>query len=123
MLFHRLTNVLEKRVVFMAQFDVYRNHEAQTKERIPYLLDIQNDLFGELSTRLVVPLVSKSEVLHKLNIEITVRNQKFVISTQEMSAVSVDLLDDKVFSLEDKAQEIMDAVNFLLMGFKILASN
>ena len=101
----------------MAQFDVYRNHETQTKERIPYLLDIQNDLFGDLSTRLVVPLVSKSDLLHKLNIEITVRNQKFVISTQEMSAVSMSLLDDKVFSLEDKADEILEAVNFLLVGF------
>ena len=101
----------------MAQFDVYRNGDAKSKDRIPYLLDIQNDLFSELSTRVVLPLVSKSDLLHKLNIEITVRNQKLVISTQEMSAVSVNMLEDKAFSLEDEAQEIMESVNFLLMGF------
>lgn len=101
----------------MARFDVYRNNDPQSKERIPYLLDVQNDLFVELSTRLVIPLVSKSEVMKRLNIEIMVRNQKLVISTQEMTSVSVDLLDDKVFSLEDKAEEILEAVDFLLMAF------
>jgi toxin CcdB len=103
----------------MAQFDVYRNQDLQSKERIPYLLDIQNNLFKGLSTRLVVPLVAKSEVLHRLNFEIIVRNQKYVVSTQEVSAVSMELLKDKVFSLKDKSNEILEAMNFLLMGFDI----
>jgi toxin CcdB len=38
------------------QFDVYRNPDASTRSRFPYLLDIQSDLLDSLSTRVVVPL-------------------------------------------------------------------
>ena len=101
----------------MAQFDVYRNYDPKSKERVPYLLDIQKDLFVELSTRLVIPIVSRGEALNRLNIEISVRNQKLLISTQEMTSIPSTLLGDKAFSLEDKADDILESVNFLLMGF------
>jgi hypothetical protein len=35
----------------MAQFDVYRNPNAATRERMPYLLDVQPDLLDALATR------------------------------------------------------------------------
>ena len=103
----------------MAQFDVYRNSDAQTKDRVPYLLDIQNDLFDELDTRLVVPLVANSRILQGLNFEIMIRNQSYVISTQELRAIPLSKLQEKVFSLEDKSKDILAGIQFLLMGFEV----
>jgi toxin CcdB len=41
----------------MAQFDVYENLNERTKNSIPFLLDIQNDVLKNLFTRVVIPLV------------------------------------------------------------------
>lgn len=41
----------------MAQFDVYENINEKTKEQIPFLLDIQNDILKNVSSRVVIPLV------------------------------------------------------------------
>ena len=50
----------------MAQFDVYRNSSLDTRERIPYLLDIQHDLLSGLATRVVVPLVIGAKPIDSL---------------------------------------------------------
>ncbi|MCL2896263.1 CcdB family protein [Brenneria tiliae] len=43
----------------MSQFDIYRNPSAKSNQLWPYYLVIQHDYFDDLSTRLIVPLVSK----------------------------------------------------------------
>ncbi len=40
----------------MAQYDVYRNPAAASREAIPYLVDVQSDLLSGLPTRLTFPL-------------------------------------------------------------------
>ena len=101
----------------MAQFDLYINSNLATKQRVPFLLDIQNDLLSELSTRLVIPLVTATPALTKLNPIVTVANQELIVSTIEMAAISVKLLKNKIDSLADKRQEILDAIDFLVVGF------
>ena len=44
----------------MAQFEVYENPNPQSRDDIPYLLDVQSDLLEPLATRVVVPLVLSS---------------------------------------------------------------
>ena len=46
----------------MAQFDVHSNRSPETRDRIPYLLDVQSDLLDPLATRVVVPLASRDSV-------------------------------------------------------------
>ncbi|MDH5211807.1 MAG: CcdB family protein, partial [Betaproteobacteria bacterium] len=41
----------------MARFDVYRNPNRKSRDRVPLLLDVQASLLEDLATRLVVPLV------------------------------------------------------------------
>jgi len=41
--------------LLMPRFDVYANEGASAKTT-PYVLDIQNDLFDGLDTRVVIPL-------------------------------------------------------------------
>ncbi|EPU1430534.1 CcdB family protein, partial [Klebsiella pneumoniae] len=44
------------------QFDVYRNPSAKTNKLWPLYLILQNDYFDDLTTRIVVPLVSKNDI-------------------------------------------------------------
>ncbi|EGU3682895.1 plasmid maintenance protein CcdB, partial [Salmonella enterica] len=44
------------------QFDVYRNPSAKTNKLWPFYLILQNDYFDDLTTRIVVPLVSKNDI-------------------------------------------------------------
>ena len=101
----------------MAQFDVYANTNTQTKERVPYLLDIQHDLLDDLSTRVVIPLVVGMKPVTHLNLLFVIDGQKVILSTAEMAGVPLRLLGEKVTSLEQSRQEIIAAVDFLITGF------
>ena len=50
----------------MAQFDVYRNPNAASRARIPYLLDVQPGLLDPLATRIVVPRKALGEPVGNL---------------------------------------------------------
>ncbi len=101
----------------MAQFDVYANANTQTKERVPYLLDIQHDLLENLSTRVVIPLVVGMKPVTHLNPLFVIDGQKVTLSTAEMAGVPLRVLGAKVTSLEQSRQEIIAAVDFLITGF------
>lgn len=104
----------------MARFDVYRNPNRRSRERVPYLLDVQASLLEGLATRRVVPLVAAADfgpVLEKLNPVMRLGNRNFVMSSGEMAAVARKSLGEKAGSLEAQSAEILAAVDFLISGF------
>ncbi len=101
----------------MAQFDVYENTNAETKDRVPYLVDIQHDLLSNLSTRVVIPLVVGTQPITHLNPLFIVERKTVMLSTSEMAGVPLNILGFKVTSLEASRQEILGAVDFLITGF------
>ncbi|WP_419764005.1 MAG: CcdB family protein [Arcobacter sp.] len=101
----------------MAQFDVYKNINNSSKDDIPYLLDIQNDILKNLSSRVVVPLVLNSKSAKILNPIFEIENQKLIMSTAELASISSDKIGEKVCSLEKRRNEIIEAVDFLITGF------
>lgn len=104
----------------MAQFDVYANEEADSKDLIPFLLDVQHGLHKSLATRLVVPLVlifSANEEAKKLCPKFSVKGREVMMSTPEMAGYPVRDLQKKVMSLAADRGEILAAIDFLLNGF------
>ena len=104
----------------MAQFDVYENPNPQTRQAIPYLLDVQADLLAELATRVVVPLVHASvmgKAAKHLNPEFKIKRTSVVMSTAELAGVPVRTLGEKVCSLKDQRNEIIAALDFLFTGY------
>lgn len=101
----------------MAQFDVYLNTNAASKERVPYLLDIQHDLLENLSTRIVIPLLGNMKPLSHLNPSVKINGVRVYLSTAEMASIPRGVLGEKVASLHDERQQILDAVDFLITGF------
>ncbi|WP_310441404.1 CcdB family protein [Sulfurimonas sp.] len=101
----------------MAQFDVYENLNARTKEDIPYLLDIQNDILKNLSTRVVVPLVLNMKPANILNPLFEISGLTVTMSTAELAGISTDNLGSVICSVKDKRDEIISAIDFMITGF------
>jgi len=104
----------------VARFDVYRNSNRKSRDRVPLLLDVQASLLDDLATRLVVPLVAAADfgpAIEKLNPMVRLGNRNYVMATAEMSAVMRKSLGEKVGSLEGQSAEILAAVDFLISGF------
>jgi toxin CcdB len=103
----------------MAQFDVYLNPNAETRDTIPFLLDVQAELLDRLATRVVVPLVVAEEMTvpaKQLNPQFKIKGIAVVMSTAELAGVPNRLLGDKVVSLKNKRDEIIAALDMLFTG-------
>ena len=104
----------------MAQFDVYRNPNPDTRDTIPYLLDVQADILANLSTRVVVPLITApafGRPAKLLNPALNVEGTTVYMSTAELAGVSVRTVGDKVASLGESREAIIAALDFLFTGF------
>ena len=101
----------------MAQFDVYENLNDKSRQNIPYLLDIQNDVLKNLSTRVVIPLVITNQSINFLNPKFTINQIDVILSTAELASIPMEILGNKICSLKDRREEIVGAVDFLVTGF------
>ena len=105
----------------MAQFDVYENQIPDTKESIPYLLDLQADLLDNLIRWVVVPLITAVAGMGKaakyLNPPFTIKRTTVIMSTSELAGVKLEVLGEKVCSLKEYRAEIIAALDFLFTGF------
>jgi toxin CcdB len=105
----------------MAQFCVYTNSNAATKDRYPFLLDIQTPLLDLLETRLVIPLVLlskyESKPIKELMPVVSINNKKYVVLTPLQSGIHKKLLGSLVIDISSKRQEIISSIDFLITGF------
>jgi toxin CcdB len=103
----------------MARFDVHRNANKATSDDFPYLLDVQADLFHDLRTRVVVPLMPRNAVpipMTRLNPLLTVQGKPFVMATTEIAAIPLGAIGPRVSSVASEAATIVGAIDFLLTG-------
>jgi toxin CcdB len=101
----------------MAQFDVYKNENQLTNEKVPYLLDIQNDILDSINTRVVIPLVKDMKDFKGLTKEFIIENQKVYLTTSQMGTVHKNELKTKVTTLQNQKEDIKNSINFLIYGF------
>jgi toxin CcdB len=104
----------------MAQFRVYENTNRATKQRVPYLLDIQSDLLDDLQTTVMIPLYVKSVIgkaaMTKLCPVLTIENNEFVALTSQLSSVERKVLGTEIGDFSNYRTEIIAAVDFLISG-------
>ena len=103
----------------MAQFDLCQNQNPETRERVPYLLDVQANFLDRLSTRVVIPVMRVSDVgrpAQHLNPVFDIDGVAMMLITPELAGVSVKTLGPKVASLEDRRYDVIAALDFLLTG-------
>jgi len=99
----------------MARFEVYANPGGAG-----YLLDVQADVLNGLNTRIVVPLLPLAQApvpAQRLNPVFEIGDELYVMVTQFMAAVPRSLLRNPVTSLLWQDNEIMAALDMVLVGF------
>jgi toxin CcdB len=101
----------------MAQFDVYINPNPNTLKKIPFLLDVQNDILKGLNTRVVVPLVSDMQPAKVLNPTFSINGINVVMSTAQIASISMDNIGMKVCSLYEHRNDIVQALDFMIIGY------
>lgn len=102
----------------MAQFDVYPNGNAKTREEIPYLLDLQSDLLDSLATRVVAPLIPAGRMtpISHLNPVLAIEGRHYLMLTQELAGILRSTLDEPTCSLAERRNDILGAIDFLIAG-------
>ncbi|MBN8280514.1 MAG: CcdB family protein [Gammaproteobacteria bacterium] len=98
----------------------HQNTDPVSRQRAPLLLDVQADLLGDLSTRVVVPLypaaAHKARALTTLNPVLRVGGKSYVMATQELAGVSKKLLGRAVQDCSASRPAITAALDLLLTG-------
>ena len=99
----------------MAQFDLY----AGVGRTNAYVVDLQADLLDRLATRIVAPLVprTETEIITGLTPLVEVNGTEFVILTPELAAVPARELRNRVASLASYQDAIKRALDILFLGF------
>lgn len=105
----------------MGQFTLYRNNNKSSNKTYPYFVDIQNDLLGDLNSRVVIPLspynAKDKTDAKKLCPKIKLSGEgNFVLLTHQITSIQKSTLKTKVASLENYRYEILGAVDILLSG-------
>ncbi len=104
----------------MAQFYVYKNPNKTNARAIPFLLDVQSDFLPDFTTRVVVPLVVSAQVgklARRLNPEFQIDGVGITMMTERLASVPKNALGAHVTSLAQHRDEIVAAVDFLVLGF------
>lgn len=100
----------------MAQFDVHRN-PGQHRDSIPYVVVVQSAIFDSYQRRVVVPLVTKSQLgtVHhaRFNPSFTILGENVVLHPLEIVSVPANKLGQPVASLAAQAERIVEALDAL----------
>jgi len=104
----------------MSQFDVYINPSKKSREAYPYIIDIQNALISDITTRMVIPLGKlchfRNEQMHGLTPLIEYENEQYILLTPQIASMKSKLLKNPVGSLASLRDEIIAAIDFAITG-------
>ena len=103
----------------MSRFDVRANLHRASRDRVPYLLELQTDLLAGLDTRLVAPLVPAARFgppASRLNPVLRIGSRNFVMDTALIAGIPASQLGERVASLGERSAELLGALDFLVSG-------
>lgn len=101
----------------MAQFDVYRY--APRGKGFALVVDVQNDILSQLASRTVIPLYPTTIIrqpILRINPLLFVDGEKYIMATEEIAALHVRSLTEKIATLSAHRDEIIAAIDFLTTG-------
>ncbi len=99
----------------MARYNVYSVSPGGI-----FVIDVQAELLDNLGTRVVVPLLLKSEIstpLKDLNPTFDIAGNQYVMVTQAIASIPVKSLRTLITSLREHQDVIVRALDMLLSGY------
>jgi toxin CcdB len=105
----------------VAQFDVYLNPQPNSRQFVPYVVDVQSPLIDQLGTRLVMPLsrigADQPQLPQNLCPLIDVEGESLSLMPHLAAPVIARSLKKPVASLSHRASEVTAAMDAVLSGF------
>jgi toxin CcdB len=104
----------------MKQFDIIANPFPRSRERQPFLASLQSDLLAHnLDTTVVAPLepAASGTFADRLNPQVEIEGQSFVLITQELVTVRKSVLGDICGSIARERDKVIAALDMLFTGF------
>jgi toxin CcdB len=105
----------------MAAFCVFQNPNPRTCAAVPFLLDVQSELFSVLGTRVVVPLYRPEaagvQAMSRLTPVVSFLGQSLVAMVPELAGIPRRDLGPDSGDLASSRAEILQAIDLLLTGF------
>jgi toxin CcdB len=102
----------------MAQFDVYKN--PRSGSAYPLVVDVQSDVFGQLDSRVVVPLSPRERytapLLTRMIPIVVVEGRDYALVVPLLAAIARNTLGPVVTSLATRRFEIIAAIDLLIAG-------
>ncbi|ACI57512.1 CcdB protein [Rhizobium leguminosarum bv. trifolii WSM597] len=83
-------------------------------------LDLQSDLHGELTTRIMAPMLpleALPKIMRQLNPQFVINDVPYVMATQFIGAVSIKEIGIVAADLTSDSDRIIGALDFLFQGF------
>lgn len=104
----------------MAQFDVYLNPMPDSRQSVPYVLDVQSALLDTLPTRLVMPLsrlgVGTVRLPGNLCPTVDVAGETLILLAHLAAPIPAKLLRKPVFSIPQRTSDVNAAFDAVLSG-------
>jgi toxin CcdB len=104
----------------MSQFHALKNLESDTRQSIPYLMNVQSDLLKHFGTRIVIPLRLKQGAAltpsKYLNPEFKISGDIYILVTQMMIATPLEYLGSSVADFSSESHIITNAIDAVLSG-------
>jgi toxin CcdB len=104
----------------MARFDLYPNPDPDDRVDTPFVLDVQNDHIGALTTRVVIPLRSTRLVpvpAHGLNPVFSIGGKRLVLDTASLAPVHQSMLKKPTALPSVHRAEVLDALDALFGSY------
>ena len=105
----------------MAQFDIRRNPDSRSRDRYPYLIELQSDVLTDLPTRVMAPLRPLADghlpPIGRLNPVIDLDDGRFVVVTQELASGSAGPLGPVVGHAGTDRAALTAAWDLMFKGF------
>ncbi|AUX72983.1 CcdB family protein [Erwinia pyrifoliae] len=97
------------------QFDVYRNPSVKKNRLWPFYLIIQNDYFDDLTSRIVVPLVSERDIhlnQKRITPQVVIHKEAYYVFTPAITFLETKKINPSNFvcSLASSGNEIISAL-------------
>jgi toxin CcdB len=103
----------------MRQFDLFRNPDAASARRRPFLVILQSDLLNVIDTVVVAPLApaSRTKLVPRLVPVINIAGVDHAILVHDLAAIARSQLKRPMGTAASKRDELLAALDLVFLGF------
>jgi toxin CcdB len=99
-------------------FDVFANPNLAGRRWRPFVVVIQSQFLAHFRTRVIVPLVPRSEIksIARLNPVVAIEREEFYFHPVELAHIPTELLRDYVTNLDADRDRLVAAIDIVFTG-------